>query len=109
MNSPPSATKAATNQTQTEPARTRTGTEGTVRDAFDDVALLIGGVAVIHHLDDDLTWTLMKRLDRIRVRLLRDLKGNSRRDDFEPSVAQPPRVHAAVEEFLVRNRAGMGE
>ena len=109
MHSPPSVTKAATNQNPPEPARTRTGTEGSVRDAFDDVAVLIGGVAVIHHLDDDLTWTLMKRLDRIRVRLLRDLKGNSRRDDFEPSVAQPPRVHAAVEELLVRNRAGMGE
>jgi hypothetical protein len=51
----------------------------------------------------------MKRLDRIRVRLLRDLKGNPRREDFEPAAAQPPRVHAAVEEFLVRNRAGMGE
>ena len=108
MNSPPSAAKAATDPNP-EPARARTGTEGMVREAFDDIALLIGGVAVIHHLDDDLTWTLMKRLDRIRVRLLRDLKGNSRRDDFEPSVAQPPRVHAAVEEFLVRNRAGMGE
>ena len=108
MNSPPSATKIGTNQNP-DPARPGTGTEGTVRGAFDDVALLIGGVAVIHHLDDDLTWTLMKRLDRIRVRLLRDLKGDSRRDDFEPSVAQPPRVHAAVEEFLVRNRAGMGE
>ncbi len=108
MNSPPSATKVTTNRNP-DPARTGTGTEGTVRGAFDDVALLIGGVAVIHHLDDDLTWTLMKRLDRIRVRLLRDLKGNSRRDDFEPAGAQPPRVHAAVEEFLVRNRAGIGE
>ena len=51
----------------------------------------------------------MKRLDRIRVRLLRDLKGTSRSDGFEAAAAAPPRVHAAVEEFLVRNRAGMGE
>ena len=108
MHSPPTATK--TNSTDNpEPARTEDHQEKKVRSAFDDVALLIGGAAVIHHLDDDLTWTLMKRLDRIRVRLLRDLKGDSHRDDFEPSVAQPPRVHAAVEEFLVRNRQGMGE
>ena len=108
MHSPPTATK--TNNTYNpEPARTDAHQEKKVRSAFDDVALLIGGAAVIHHLDDDLTWTLMKRLDRIRVRLLRDLKGDSHRDDFEPSVAQPPRVHAAVEEFLVRNRQGMGE
>ena len=108
MHSPPSATKITTTHNP-EPARSTPGTEGSVRGAFDDVALLIGGVAVIHNLDDDLTWTLMRRLDRIRVRLLRDLKGNSRRDDFEPAAAQPPRVHAAVEEFLVRNRAGIGE
>ena len=108
MHSPLTATK--TNSTHnSEPARTEDHQEKKVRSAFDDVALLIGSAAVIHHLDDDLTWTLMKRLDRIRVRLLRDLREDSLRDDFEPSVAQPPRVHAAVEEFLVRNRQGMGE
>ena len=64
MHSPPSATKVTPNQNP-DPARAGTSTENTVRGAFDDVALLIGGVAVIHHLDDDLTWTLMKRLDRI--------------------------------------------
>jgi len=84
-------------------------TDALVRDAFDDVALVVGGVAVLHHLDDDLTWTLMKRLDRIRVRLLRDLNGQSRRDEFEAPVAKPPRVHPAVDEFLARNRAGLGE
>ncbi|MDX1966584.1 MAG: hypothetical protein SFV23_05385 [Planctomycetaceae bacterium] len=108
MNSAPSATKTKNDQSQAPPG-VKSDTENLVREAFNDIALVIGGVAVLHHLDDDLTWTLMKRLDRIRVRLLRDLKGTSRRDDFEPAVAQPPRVHAAVDEFLVRNRAGMGE
>lgn len=108
MNSPSSATNANNDPPQA-PTRPTNGTEGLVREAFDDIALVIGGVSVLHHLDDDLTWTLMKRLDRIRVRLLRDLKGSSRRDEFEPTVAQPPRVHAAVDEFLARNRAGMGE
>lgn len=108
MNSAPSATKSNHDQSQA-PRGVKGDTENLVREAFNDVALVIGGVAVLHHLDDDLTWTLMKRLDRIRVRLLSDLKGTSRRDDFEPTIAQPPRVHAAVDEFLVRNRAGMGE
>lgn len=108
MNSAPSATKSNYDQNQVSP-RANAGTESLVREAFNDIALVIGGVAVLHHLDDDLTWTLMKRLDRIRVRLLCDLNGTSRRSDFEPAVAQPPRVHAAVDEFLVRNRAGMGE
>ncbi|HWR49694.1 MAG TPA: hypothetical protein VN428_01210 [Bryobacteraceae bacterium] len=83
--------------------------ESLAREALDDIALVIGGAAALHQLDDDLVWTVMKRLDRIRVRLLRDLKGLAPRDEFEPSVAKPPRVHAAVEEFLVRNRMGSGE
>jgi hypothetical protein len=80
-----------------------------VREALDDIALVIGGAAAIHGLDDDLIWSVMKRLDRIRVRLLRDLKGLAPRDESEPNPARPPRVHAAVEEFLVRNRMAMGE
>jgi len=108
MNSAPSATTSTQNESQAPPPVT-SDAENLVREAFNDIALVIGGVAVLHHLDDDLTWTLMKRLDRIRVRLLRDLKGVARLDSFEPSPAKPPRVHAAVEEFLVRNRAGMGE
>ena len=105
-----SASATNGNQQDTQaPAIARNAPETLVREAFNDIALLIGGVAVLHHLDDDLTWTLMKRLDRIRVRLLRDLKGIARFDGLEPATANPPRVHAAVEEFLVRNRAGMGE
>lgn len=108
MNSAPSATKSNHDPGQAPPSA-KSDTENLIREAFNDVALVIGGVAVLHHLDDDLTWTLMKRLDRIRVRLLRDLKGISRSDGFEAAAAAPPRVHAAVEEFLVRNRAGIGE
>jgi hypothetical protein len=108
MHSTPSATKNGHEPGQASPGATR-DTESLVREAFDDIALVIGGVAALHHLDDDLTWTLMKRLDRIRIRLLSDLKGAARREDFEPATARPPRVHPAVDEFLVRNRAGMGE
>ena len=83
--------------------------EALVRAALDDIALIVGGAAALHQLEDDLVWTLTKRMDRIRVRLLRDLKGLAGRNEFEPKTTKPPRVHAAVEEFLIRNRAGMGE
>jgi len=85
------------------------GAEVLVRESLEDIALVIGGAAALHHIDDDLIWSVMKRLDRIRVRLLRDLKGLARRDEFQPNPVKSPRVHAAVEEFLSRNRAGMGE
>lgn len=83
--------------------------EALVRDSFDDIALLIGSAASIHNLDDDILWTVMKRLDRIRIRLLRRLGGVTGREEFEPTGVRPPRTHPAVDEFLARNRAGMGE
>jgi hypothetical protein len=50
----------------------------------------------------------MKRLDRIRIRLLRSLQGGPARLEFEPEL-RPPRTHASVDEFLARNRGRMGE
>ena len=83
--------------------------EALIRDAFDDIALLVGSIAAIHNLDDDILWSLMKRLDRIRVKLLRNLQGDAAREDFEPASMRPPRTHPAVDEFLARNRGRMGE
>jgi len=83
--------------------------EALIRDSFDDIALLVGSAAAIHNLDDDILWTVMKRLDRIRVRLLRNLSGITGREDFEPTTVRPPRTHPAVDEFLARNRGRMGE
>lgn len=34
-----------------------------VGEALDDVALVIGGIAALQHLDDDLVWAVVKRLD----------------------------------------------
>ena len=108
MSTDASATQIKKAQTP-GPAGADASTESLVRAALDDIALLVGGAAALHQLEDDLVWTLTKRMDRIRVRLLRDLKGLAHRDEFEPKATRPPRVHAAVEEFLIRNRAGMGE
>jgi len=40
---------------------------------------------------------------------MRDLKGLAPSPELEQHTARTPRVHAAVEEFLVRNRVGVGE
>lgn len=109
MSSTPSATNPGKTHSPTarEPKPSK-NVESLLREAFDDVALLIGGAAS-HHLDDSLTWTLMERLDRIRVRLLRDLRTSLRRDLFQVGSEWPPRVHPAVEAFLIRNQPEMGE
>ena len=109
MTTTPSATNPAGPPPTMSAAAPATNPETLVREALDDIALLIGSAAAIHHLDDDLVWSLMKRLDRIRVRVLRDLAGLSPREELELNPAWPPRIHAAVDEFLARNRTGMGE
>ena len=103
-----SSTPSATHPGKTQPARRQQSPKDAtalLREAFDDIALVIGGAAVLHRIDDDLTWTLLARIDRIRVRLLEELKGLPANDLFEPRNAWPPRVHPAVEAFLTRNRA----
>ena len=108
MRTNPSATPNETQATQ-RPATSRTNPESLIRESLDDIALVIGGAAALHHIDDDMVWSVMKRMDRIRVRLLRDLKGLGPTDGFQRTPRTPPRLHAAVEEFLARNRAGMEE
>jgi len=61
----------------------KTNPESLVRRALDDIALIVGGAAALHQLDDDLVWTVIKRLDRIRVRLLRDLRGLTSREPVD--------------------------
>lgn len=109
MSSTPSATNTGKTQQAARRRETPKDTGTLLREAFDDIALVIGGAAVVNRIDDDLTWTLLSRIDRIRVRLLQELKGLPSKGLFEPRSAWPPRVHPAVEAFLGRNRPETGE
>jgi hypothetical protein len=80
--------------------------EAIVQDAFEDVALLIGTVAAIHGFEDGIVWTLLRRLDRVRLRTLDRLPqaDTSMKGDKE---CPPPNLsHPALEEFLIRSRVG---
>jgi hypothetical protein len=79
--------------------------EAIVRDAFEDVALLIGGATTLHHLDDDVVRTLIRRLDRVRSRALDRLGQGRVQATSVPLSARPYRLHPAVEGFLRRNVA----
>ena len=81
MNPKPSATPGTRPESQHPVMLPPLPAEPLVRAAMDDIALVVGGAAALHRLDDDLVWTLMKRLDRIRVRLLRDLRGLAPRQE----------------------------
>jgi len=108
MISPVTNAKRSPDATAVIPAPVSASDEALIRDAFDDIALLVGSIAAIHSLDDDILWSLMKRLDRVRVKLLRSLQGDTAREDFEAASMRPPRTHPAVDEFLARNRGRMG-
>jgi hypothetical protein len=75
------------------------------RDAFEDVALLIGAVAAVHRFRDDLVWTLLRRLDRVRLRALARLSCDGSGAPGASAPGRPQRSHAAVEQFLRHNRA----
>jgi hypothetical protein len=69
------------------------------RDAFEDVALMIGGAATAHRLRDDLVHALVRRLTAVRKRTLARLRSELGRT---PAVPSP--CHPAVEQFIVDNR-----
>ncbi len=78
--------------------------ESIIQDAFEDMALLIGAVAAVNHIDDAATWLMMRRLHRLRLRTLSRLPAILGRGHSEPATEMPTRPHPAVENFLHLNR-----
>jgi hypothetical protein len=80
--------------------------ESIIQDAFEDVALLIGGVASLHQLDDQLVRTLIRRLDHVRSRALARLAQTDNHASQASKPAKPYRLHPAIEGFLRRAVGG---
>jgi hypothetical protein len=78
--------------------------ESIIRDAFEDVALLIGGAATLHQLDDPLVRTLIRRLDHVRSRALARLALADAQTRPAPKPEKPYPLHPAIEAFLARRR-----
>jgi hypothetical protein len=81
-----------------------TAIDAIVRDAFEDVALLISATATLHHLDDQLVRTLVRRLGRVRERALHRLTRIDGRAGEARSPGRPCPLHPAVEGFLSRDQ-----
>lgn len=66
---------------------------------FEEEALVIGGLAAVHQMDDDLVWRLMKNLDVIRGKALRRLEDRTpKSEDHERGPNLKP--HPAIKDFL---------
>lgn len=76
-----------------------------VLDLFEEEALVIGGLAAVHDLDDDLVWRLMRNLDVIMDKSLRRLESSDAAGASHPkgeSLKVTP--HPAIEDFLLKLR-----
>ena len=82
---------------------TRTEVKELVNDVFEEEALLIGGLAAVHDVEDDLVWRLIRNLDVIRGKALRRIED---RDTAEELPERQPNLkpHPAIEEFLLKLR-----
>jgi hypothetical protein len=78
--------------------------ESIIQDTFEDVALLIGASSAINRFDDAETWSMMRRLYRLRSQALARLSAVIDPGSEEPAIAMPVGAHAAVEHFLRLNR-----
>ncbi len=69
-----------------------------IDDLFEELALVIGGLAAVHEMEDDLVWRLVKNLDVIRGKALRRLDDRTEKESPERGPNLKP--HPAIEDFL---------
>ena len=77
---------------------TTEGAKNLIDDLFEELALVIGGLAAVHEMEDDLVWRLVKNLDVVRGKALRRLEDRTEKEGPERSPNLKP--HPAIEDFL---------
>tara|TARA_Y100000310_G_scaffold242250_1_gene246396 strand:+ start:1015 stop:1281 length:267 start_codon:yes stop_codon:yes gene_type:complete len=74
-----------------------------INDLFEEEALIIGGLVVLHSIEDEAIWRLIRSLDAIRRKALRRL---AEEDPTEDDTTEPNEVakgpHPAIQEFLLK-------
>lgn len=76
-----------------------------VLDLFEEEALVIGGLAAVHGLNDDLVWRLMRNLDVIMDKSLRRLESTDAAGESHPKgESLKVKPHPAIEDFLLKLR-----
>ena len=84
---------------------TKESARGLILDVFEEEALVIGGLAAVHGIDDDLVWRVMRSLDVILAKSLRRLESsNTAGPDKENRENVSTKPHPAIEDFLLKLR-----
>ena len=72
-----------------------------INSLFEEEALVIGGLVVIHKVEDDVIWRLIKSLDSIRRKYLRRLDEEGPDDEGGGPPKRPNlKPHPAIQDFL---------
>jgi hypothetical protein len=77
---------------------------GFLATAFREQALAIGGLAAEERLSDEQVWDLMRSLDLVRERAMRQVGDRVATTGMMGGVESQHEPHPAIEEFLTRLR-----
>lgn len=77
-----------------------------ILDLFEEEALVIGGLAAVHKIEDDVVWRLIKNIDVIRRKVLRRLEDKEPEEEDGGGAPRRPNLkpHPAIEDFLLSLR-----
>ncbi len=86
-------------------AITRAQTRKLVTEAFEDTALVLGGLVAVHRVDDDFVWRFVKGLDAVWSKAFRRIDERDKGADADTGDGECClRPHPAIEDFLLKLR-----
>ena len=74
-----------------------------IDEAFEDLALVLGGIFAVHTVSDEAIWQIMKHIDVVHGNLVAQLEGTGP-DDINRNKALGTEPHPAVEALLLKLR-----
>ena len=76
----------------------RSDAHGLLSEAFEETALVLGGLIAVHPIDDDLVWRFVRSIDGVRRKAVRRL--DAAQTGTAAPVSTSPARHPAIEHFL---------
>ena len=86
-------------------AITRAQTRKLITEAFEETALVLGGLVAVHRVDDDFVWRFVKGLDAVCSKVLRRIDERDTAAEADTADGNSRlRPHPAIEDFLLKLR-----
>ena len=83
----------------------RAEARGLFAEAFEETALVLGGLVAVHRVDDDFVWRLVKSLDAVCSKVFRRIDERDTAADADAADGESRlRPHPAIEDFLLKLR-----